>query len=121
MVRDVGTVGVLRDGYREVEKGVEPGDWVVVAGMQRLRPGLEVKSEKFDERTTAEKKAAAASKPAAVSKPAETSAIEKINVTESGSGAGKSSPSPTSPATRIRPSAPVGTKPSSRQGPRAGR
>ena len=32
MVRDVGNVGVLRDGFREVEKGIEPGDWVVVAG-----------------------------------------------------------------------------------------
>ena len=49
MVRDVGTVGVLRDGYREVEKGIEPGDWVVVSGMQRLRPGTEVKAEKYDE------------------------------------------------------------------------
>ena len=66
MVRDVGTVGVLRDGYREVEKGIEPGDWVVVAGMQRLRPGIEVKAEKYDEKTAAEKaKAAEEAKPAA--------------------------------------------------------
>ena len=47
MVRDVGNVGVLRDGFREVENGIEPGDRVVVAGMQRLRPGIEVKVEKY--------------------------------------------------------------------------
>ncbi len=52
-VRDIGTPGVLRNGYREIEKGIEPGDWVVVAGMQRLRPGIEVKVEKFDEKTAA--------------------------------------------------------------------
>ncbi len=45
--RDVGEVGVLRDGYREVEKGIEPGDLVVVAGMQRLRPGIDVLAEKM--------------------------------------------------------------------------
>ena len=53
MVRDVGTPGVLRDGYREVEKGIEPGDRIVVSGMQRLRPGAEVKGEKYDEKATA--------------------------------------------------------------------
>ena len=53
MVRDVGTVGVLRDGYREVEKGIETGDWVVVAGMQRLRPGAEVQPEKYDDKSGA--------------------------------------------------------------------
>ncbi len=56
-VRDVGTIGVLRDGYREVEKGIEPGDWVVVAGMQRLRPGIDVKPEKYDEAAIAKKAA----------------------------------------------------------------
>lgn len=45
--RDVGEVGVLRDGYREVEKGVEPGDWVVRSGMQRLKDGVEVVAEKY--------------------------------------------------------------------------
>src|SRR5262245_10017839 len=48
-VRDVGNVGVLRDGYREVEKGIQPGDWVVRAGMQRIRPGMEIIPEKYDE------------------------------------------------------------------------
>jgi multidrug efflux system membrane fusion protein len=60
MVRDVGTVGVLRDGYREVEKGIDPDDKVVVAGMQRLRPGIEVKLEKYDEAALAKKAAAKA-------------------------------------------------------------
>ncbi len=44
---DVGEVGVLRDGYREVEKGIKPGDWVVRAGMQRLKDGLEVLGEPY--------------------------------------------------------------------------
>ena len=68
MVRDVGTVGVLRDGYREVEKGIEPGDWVVVAGMQRLRPGIEVKAEKYDEQP-APKAAPTKAKPPATRPP----------------------------------------------------
>ena len=33
----VGNPGVVRDGFVEIEKGVQPGDWVVVSGMQRLR------------------------------------------------------------------------------------
>ncbi len=53
MVRDIGTPGVLRDGYREVQKGIEPGDKIVVSGMQRLRPGAEVKGEKYDEKAMA--------------------------------------------------------------------
>jgi membrane fusion protein, multidrug efflux system len=61
VVRDVGTVGVLRDGYREVEKGIEEGDWVVVAGMQRLRPGLDVKAEKYSD-VAVQKKAAGTQK-----------------------------------------------------------
>ena len=59
MVRDVGTVGVLRDGFREVEKGIEPGDWVVVEGMQRLRPGLEVQVEKYEDEDPADTKVTA--------------------------------------------------------------
>ena len=33
----VGSPGVLRDGFLEIQQGVKPGDWVVVSGMQRLR------------------------------------------------------------------------------------
>jgi multidrug efflux system membrane fusion protein len=50
VVRDVGKIGVLRDGYREIEQGIEPDDWVVVAGMQRLRAGVDVKVERFDDK-----------------------------------------------------------------------
>jgi multidrug efflux system membrane fusion protein len=49
-VRNV-EVGVLENGYREVETGIQPGDMVVVAGMQRLRPGLEVIPERYDQAT----------------------------------------------------------------------
>jgi len=36
---DLGTIGVLRDGYREVTRGVQPGDLVVAVGMQKIRLG----------------------------------------------------------------------------------
>ena len=51
VVRDIGNVGVLATDSARSEKGIEPGDWVVVEGMQRLRPGLEVKVEKYQEAT----------------------------------------------------------------------
>ena len=66
--RNVGEVGVLRDGYREVEKGVEPGDWVVRSGMQRLKDGIEVVAERYrGESAPAAEKAQA--KPAPAAKP----------------------------------------------------
>ncbi|HMF38630.1 MAG TPA: efflux RND transporter periplasmic adaptor subunit [Isosphaeraceae bacterium] len=36
---DVGTPGVLRNGYREISKGIKAGDLVVVMGMQKIRLG----------------------------------------------------------------------------------
>lgn len=36
---DVGVPGVLRDGFREIHKGVKEGDLVVVLGMQKIRLG----------------------------------------------------------------------------------
>jgi RND family efflux transporter MFP subunit len=43
----VGTPGVIRDGYVEIQQGIKPDDRVVVSGMQRLRNGREVKAEKY--------------------------------------------------------------------------
>jgi RND family efflux transporter MFP subunit len=34
--------GPLVDGLRVVRKGIEPSDWIVVAGLQRTRPGIVV-------------------------------------------------------------------------------
>jgi membrane fusion protein, multidrug efflux system len=40
-------IGSLRDGFRAVEEGLSPTDKVIVTGLQRVRPGKEVKpSEK---------------------------------------------------------------------------
>ena len=39
-------LGGLRDGLRVVEGGVKAGEWVVVSGLQRIRPGITVKAEK---------------------------------------------------------------------------
>src|SRR3954453_11697865 len=36
---DIGTPGVLRDGFREITRGIKPGDWVIAAGMQKVRLG----------------------------------------------------------------------------------
>ena len=39
-------VGPLYDGMRLIEAGLEPGDWVIVNGLQRARPGSTVEVEK---------------------------------------------------------------------------
>lgn len=38
--------GPLIDGLRAIEKGLNPGEWVIVNGLQRARPGNPVKAEK---------------------------------------------------------------------------
>jgi RND family efflux transporter MFP subunit len=40
--------GQLSDGMRVVEEGIEPGEWVVVNGLQRARPGAKIEPEKTD-------------------------------------------------------------------------
>jgi RND family efflux transporter MFP subunit len=39
-------IGPLVDGLRVVRDGVTPEDWVVVAGLQRVRPGLNVDAQR---------------------------------------------------------------------------
>ena len=39
------TLGLLFDGLQAIEDGLKPGDRVVVNGLQRIRPGIEVKAE----------------------------------------------------------------------------
>ncbi|HVX61449.1 MAG TPA: efflux RND transporter periplasmic adaptor subunit [Pirellulales bacterium] len=38
--------GPLVDGLRVIEQGLKPGEWVIVNGLQRARPGNPVKAEK---------------------------------------------------------------------------
>ena len=45
--------GQLTDGMRVIEEGVEPGDWVIVNGLQRARPGAKVEPEQVDMATLA--------------------------------------------------------------------
>ena len=40
--------GQLSDGMRVIEEGLESGEWVVVNGLQRARPGGKVEPEKTD-------------------------------------------------------------------------
>ncbi len=42
-------VGLRRDGMRVVDSGLEPGDWVVVDGLLRARPGALVTAERAGE------------------------------------------------------------------------
>jgi RND family efflux transporter MFP subunit len=39
-------IGPLVDGLRVIRKGVAPEDWVVVAGLQRARPGITVDAQR---------------------------------------------------------------------------
>jgi RND family efflux transporter MFP subunit len=39
-------IGPLVDGLRVVREGLTPDDWVVVAGLQRVRPGLAVDAQR---------------------------------------------------------------------------
>jgi multidrug efflux system membrane fusion protein len=45
---DVGELGVLRDGYREIKQGVGPGDKVVAVGMQKVRLGKKPGTEEWN-------------------------------------------------------------------------
>jgi multidrug efflux system membrane fusion protein len=57
-------VGRLTDGLRIVQQGLQPGETVVVNGMQRIRPGVVVAPERvaMDARELAEGKLAMANK-----------------------------------------------------------
>jgi multidrug efflux system membrane fusion protein len=46
---NVGDLGVLVDGYREIAGGITATDWVVVSGMQRLHEGDPVLVERYVE------------------------------------------------------------------------
>jgi multidrug efflux system membrane fusion protein len=39
------TLGPMIDGLRVVQKGLKPGELVVVNGLQRVRPGAEVSAK----------------------------------------------------------------------------
>jgi multidrug efflux pump subunit AcrA (membrane-fusion protein) len=39
-------VGLLDQGLRTIEEGIGPNDWVLVSGLQRVRPGATVAPER---------------------------------------------------------------------------
>lgn len=65
-------MGQLVDGLRVIEEGLQPGDWVIVNGLQRARPGAKVDPERTDMRslTASALKAVAAKSEGAESRPA---------------------------------------------------
>ena len=66
-------MGQLVDGLRVIEEGLQPGDWVIVNGIQRARPGAKVDPERTDmaSLTASALKAAAAKSEGAESKPSQ--------------------------------------------------
>jgi RND family efflux transporter MFP subunit len=42
------TVGALHGGLRIIEQGIKKGDWIIVNGLQRVRPGVTVKPKKVE-------------------------------------------------------------------------
>jgi multidrug efflux system membrane fusion protein len=44
--RRVATGALQDDGLRVIESGLEPGDWVVVGGLQQIRPRIEAKPDR---------------------------------------------------------------------------
>jgi membrane fusion protein, multidrug efflux system len=45
------TLGVLQDGMRVIDKGLEPGERVIVNGLQRVRPGVTVNPKQAEAAT----------------------------------------------------------------------
>lgn len=45
---DVGAIGVLEDGYREVSQGIKADDLIVVSGLQRLRKDAPIAARPFE-------------------------------------------------------------------------
>jgi len=45
---DVGDIGVLVDGYREVSQGIKPDDLIVVSGLQKLRKDTPVTAQRYE-------------------------------------------------------------------------
>jgi multidrug efflux system membrane fusion protein len=114
MVRDVGNVGVLKDGFREVQRGVEPADLVVVEGMQKLRPGMEVHAEKYDDKSGSD----APTKPAlAKSGAAEANPGPNAVAKTSTSGAHTDLPSPSTKPTPSDSPVPETARASNKQRP----
>jgi multidrug efflux system membrane fusion protein len=66
-------MGQLVDGLRVIEEGLQPGDWVIVNGIQRARPGAKVDPERTDMRslTASALKAAAEKREGAEPRPAQ--------------------------------------------------
>jgi RND family efflux transporter MFP subunit len=66
-------MGQLVDGLRVIEEGLQPGDWVIVNGIQRARPGAKVDPARTDMRslTASALKAAAAKREGDDSGPAQ--------------------------------------------------
>ncbi len=97
---DVGTPGVLRNGYREISKGLKPGDLVVVLGMQKIRLGNKpgtpqggdnpylVAARTFDPQRDAASRAAASPAPGPAAAPTASQGSSKALIGDAPAAAG---------------------------------
>lgn len=61
--------GPLIDGLRAILEGLKPGEWVIVNGIQRARPGVQVNPERVSMAGLASPVTAAVTEPASKDKP----------------------------------------------------
>ncbi|MBE7506654.1 MAG: efflux RND transporter periplasmic adaptor subunit [Planctomycetia bacterium] len=66
-------IGGLEEDMRIIMEGVAPDDWVIVNGLQRVRPGVKVTPQKVNMRTFAPVESPSAPDPAKAASPAITS------------------------------------------------
>lgn len=63
-------VGTLHEGLRVIESGVRPDDWVIVNGLQRVKPGATVDPQRVDMASQVAGSTAAGPTPSTASAPA---------------------------------------------------
>jgi RND family efflux transporter MFP subunit len=127
---DIGALGVLQDGYREVQKGIAPGDLVVVVGMQKIRitkdpkdPSSLVKARAFNPDTDTITAAARGGSSSSTSAPVEGGAIKSLKGDASAANAASPADVPGGVATRSerRPQAAAAARPAAKSPePRSG-
>ncbi|MCE9556045.1 MAG: efflux RND transporter periplasmic adaptor subunit [Planctomycetes bacterium] len=69
--------GVAIDGRRVIESGIQPGDWVIINGLQRARPGAPVEPQKLPTMPGDPERSAPQTDPKLATKPAADKPKEK--------------------------------------------
>jgi RND family efflux transporter MFP subunit len=72
-------VGALRDGLREIQSGIRADDWIIVNGLQRVRPGVTVRPHSDEQGVAAAAAPGSAPMPAQVGKSAQADSGRAAN------------------------------------------